>query len=286
MKRKILVLGANGMAGHVIITHLRKMSEKFEVYSIARTYSEIHPTKLMDISNFQELREYIYSIMPDVIVNCVGILNKMADESQDLAILVNSYLPHFLKNLTKDLKLKVVHISTDCVFSGREGNYTENSVKDGTGTYAQTKSLGEICNSKDLTIRTSIIGPELNINGIGLFNWFMQQKGTINGYKRAIWTGITTIELAKATVAAIEQDLSGIYNLVNGSKISKFDLLVLMNNTFVKSLTIKENSEYAVDKSLVCTRENFDYVVPSYEEMVTEMKSWIDTHTGFYAHYL
>ena len=117
-------------------------------------------------------------------------------------------------------------------FSGKEGSYTEDSFKNGIGFYAQSKALGEVINTKDLTFRTSIIGPELKQNGIGLFHWFMNQSGDVSGYKEAFWSGVTTIELAKAIDQAIDQKLTGLYHLVNNNKISKYDLLDYINTVF------------------------------------------------------
>jgi len=154
MRKKIIVLGANGMAGHVIFCGLKEEEKKYEVFSIARSYSKVNPTIILDVTDFKGLALAINQIQPDVIINCVGVLNKSAEENPDLAILLNSYLPHFLESITKNTTSKVIHISTDCVFSGDEGSYTEVSVKNGTGFYAQSKALGEIINQKDLTFRT------------------------------------------------------------------------------------------------------------------------------------
>jgi dTDP-4-dehydrorhamnose reductase len=180
----------------------------------------------------------------------------------------------------------LIHISTDCVFSGREGGYVEDSFKNGIGFYAQSKALGEVINEKDLTFRTSIIGPELKKDGIGLFHWFMNQENVMSGYKRAFWTGVTTIELAKAINESIQQELTGLYHLVNNSKICKYDLLSEFNKVFKKEgLVIKAYSEYKVDKSLINTRNDFDYEIPSYNTMIKEMKQWMIKYKALYPHY-
>ena len=285
MRMKIIVLGVNGMAGHVIFTGLKQDDKKHEVYGIARTDSIVKPSIMMDVSDFQALGTVINNIQPDIIINCVGVLNKSAEEHPDEAILLNSYLPHFLESVTKDTTSKVIHISTDCVFSGDEGAYTENSFKNGRGFYAQSKALGEIVNHKDLTFRTSIIGPELNLNGIGLFQWFSKQKENIFGYNKAIWTGITTIELLNAIKNVIDNDLTGLYHLVNEVKISKFELVSLLSKVFETSNTIISNDEYIVDKSLINTRVDFQFRVKKYDEMIYEMKEWILSHKEYYPHY-
>jgi dTDP-4-dehydrorhamnose reductase len=224
--------------------------------------------------------------MPLVVINCIGILNKEAEDHPDKAILLNSHLPHFLAQTGNAIGFKVIQISTDCVFNGKKGGYTELSEKNGYGFYAQSKALGEINYGKHLTIRTSIIGPELNKNGIGLFHWFMKQHGTIKGYSQAFWTGITTLELSKAIVAAIEQDISGLQHLVNDYKINKYDLVSLFKEIFQKTeLQIEPFDDFKIDKSLVRTRNNFDYSVKSYEIMISEMRCWIESHQYIYPHY-
>ena len=284
MRKKILILGANGMAGHVITLGLSKNLDLYDVISVARNDSLIKPTYLLDVSNFLELESLINKVTPDIIINCIGILNKTAEENPDKAILINSYLPHFLESTTKLIKTKVIHISTDCVFSGKEGNYNEKSFKNGVGFYAQSKALGEIINDKDLTIRTSIIGPDLNVNGIGLFNWLLNQSGVINGYTRVFWSGVTTIQLAKVILEIINRESmpSGLIHLTNNKKISKFHLLSIIKNVFeLKNLDIVEYKNYDVDKSFVNTRDDLNLMVPTYLEMIIEMKEWMFVNKYF-----
>lgn len=286
MRNKVLILGANGMAGHVITTGLREDVFCFDVISVARNSSIIKPDCLFDVTDFIELETLVKKIKPDIIINCIGILNRTAEENPHRAVLINSYLPHFLEFITKKSKTKVIHISTDCVFSGKEGNYTEYSFKDGIGYYAQTKALGEVVNSKDLTFRTSIIGPEINSKGIGLFDWFYKQFGEIKGYTNAYWTGITTIELLNALKSAIKDDnIVGLYHLVNDKKISKYNLLEIMNTEFKKQLIIIPDDKYKIDKSLVDTRKDFSYQIKYYDEMIKEMKFWINNHNDIYRNY-
>jgi len=284
MAKKIIVLGANGMAGHVITIGLMADSA-YEVISVARSISVVNPTLLMDATDFDSLATLIKNTNADVVINCIGLLNKTAEDNPDQAILLNSYLPHFLESQTKNTNTKVIHISTDCVFSGEEGGYNEKSFKNGKGFYAQSKALGELDNTKDLTFRTSIIGPELNKKGIGLFHWFANQSGTINGYTNAYWTGVTTIELLNAIKIAIDENLIGLYHLVNDCNISKFNLVNIFNHVFNKNLTINPYDGYKVDKSLVNTRNDFSLKVKSYEEMITEMKNWIQSNQELYPHY-
>lgn len=279
--KKILVIGIKGMAGHVIFSSLQMMGD-YEVYGIARN---IEPSKTifnLDITDTDALHK-IMNNQFDIIINCIGILNNDAEENPHKAIWFNSYFPHFLEAATKNTNTKIISISTDCVFSGAKGNYNEEDFKDGAGFYAVSKSLGEINNTKDLTIRTSIIGPELNQNGIGLFHWFMQQESKTKGYSKAFWSGITTIELANVIDKAIKQDISGLITIAGNPKIDKYNLLLLFNKIFRNNtIEITENPNYVVDKSMYSLRQDFDYTVPTYEFMIIEMKKWIESKVYSY----
>jgi dTDP-4-dehydrorhamnose reductase len=225
-------------------------------------------------------------VAPDIVINCIGILNRDAEENPDKAILLNSYFPHFLARTGKKLGFKLIHISTDCVFNGKTGGYTEESLKDGIGFYAQSKAMGEVSYGNNLTLRTSIIGPELKSTGIGLFNWFMQQKGTIKGYGQAYWSGVTTLQLAKTLVEIIRDNkLMGLVHLTNNQKINKYDLLNAFKGTFNRNLDVELFSDYKVDKSLINTRDDVRLEIPSYEHMFSEMRNWIESHPSLYLQY-
>ncbi len=281
----ILVLGATGMAGHVISIYLKEVGHNVTAFS-RREFKYCKNIK-GDITNFAYLKKVILDGNYDAVINAVGILNKEADDNKPNAILVNSYLPHYLSEITQNLKTKIIHMSTDCVFSGESGGYTETSFRDGGTFYDRTKALGELENDKDLTFRNSIIGPDLNKDGIGLFNWFMKQEGQINGYYKAIWTGVTTLTLAKAMNMALENNLTGLFNLVNNETINKFELLKLFNKHMRgNALTIFPSDVVVLDKSLINNRDDFEFTVPSYEQMIIEMKEWMDNHINLYPHYL
>lgn len=283
--KKILVLGANGMAGHVITKYLRNQQEGYKVIAVARTQSIITPDVLLDVTDFEKLGTLIKSEKPDFIINAIGLLNEVAEKNPDLAILINSYLPHFLESVTRDTTCKVIHISTDCVFSGKKGGYIETDIKDGQGFYAQSKALGEIINDKDITLRTSIIGPEININGIGLFNWFMRQEGNIKGYTKAIWSGVTTIELAKAIKYVINNDIKGLYHISNNLVINKYDLLNLFKKYTDKSIELDSVDGLIANKSFIDTRKEFNYQIPSYQVMIKEMINLMKNNEDLYFHY-
>lgn len=279
--KKIVVLGITGMAGHVVKTYLDECN--YDVYGAARSAVNTNKTISLDVSDFKKLEEWLDEVNPDVIVNCIGILNKDAEMNPHKAILFNSYLPHWLVIKYKESKTKIIHISTDCVFSGSRGGYREDSIPDGRTVYDRSKALGEIRNDKDLTFRMSIIGPDTNENGIGLFNWFMKQTGTINGFTNAIWNGVTTIELAHAINEAIKVDLKGLYHLTPKMTISKHDLLNLFKEVFNRTdITVVPKEDFILDKSLVNTRSDFEYNIPSYKEMIKEMRVWIDNHSEMF----
>lgn len=282
---KILVLGATGMAGHIISIYLKEVGH--DVTAFSRRRFDYCNNIIGDVTNFSYFKKKIIEGNYDAVINAIGILNKDAEENKSLAVLLNGYLPHYLSQITKDMKAKVIHMSTDCVFSGKTGGYTETSLRDGDTFYDRSKALGELENSKDLTFRNSIIGPDLNEDGIGLFNWFMKQEGEVNGFNKAIWTGVTTLTLAKAMEKALEENLTGLYNLVNKEYINKFDLLMLFNKYMKEdALTILPSDALVIDKSLINNRNDFEFVVPSYEQMIIEMKEWIEIHKDLYPHYL
>ncbi len=284
--KKIIILGALGMAGHIMAEYLNS-TNKYYIYGIARSKDSKYITKILDVKDFSLLEEYIKEIKPDFIINCIGILVSKSNNELTTAIQMNSYLPHFLSELGNKLNYKLIHISTDCVFSGKDGQYKEDSFRDGDDNYARTKALGEVINDKDLTIRTSIIGPELKINGTGLLDWFLKQNTDISGYSKAYWSGVTTLELAKQTDEFLEQDIKGLYHLCPENKISKYDLLKEFAKVWNKDIEIGENPNYKVDKSLVCTRNDFKYKDsrPTYKKMLLEAKEWMDNNPLNYQHY-
>lgn len=280
---RYLILGAGGMAGHMIVHYLKEQGEVVEGLemrdlSYCKTY-------VMDATNFDDLNALIGNGNYDIVINCIGLLNQVAENNIDKAILLNSYLPHFLVKVTKDMKTKIIHMSTDCVFSGKRGHYTERDNPDGETYYDKTKALGELNDKKNLTFRNSIIGPDINENGIGLFNWFMKQDGEINGFEKSLWTGVTTLTLAKAMHKASYENLTGLYNLVNNKVTNKYALLILFNKYTCKGLKINKVDGIKHDKSLYGTRNDFDFIVPSYEEQIKEMIEWIDNHKNLYMHY-
>ena len=282
---KILVLGCNGMAGHLISLYFKEQG--YEVVGFARQQSALLDTTVVgDASDFPLIQKTIEEGGFDAVINCIGLLNQFAEKNKAMAVLLNGYLPHWLTEITKDTTTRIIHMSTDCVFAGNDGPYYEDSFPNGVTFYDRSKAMGEINTLKDLTFRNSIVGPDIKPSGIGLFNWFMKQEGEVGGYTGAIWTGVTTYTLAKAMEQALKENLTGLYNLVNNESINKYDLLGLFNKYFrAEEVKINPNGKLQLDKSLRRKREDFSFVVPSYEQQVKEMREWVDAHPTLYPHY-
>ena len=283
--KKILVIGCKGMAGHVVKNYLES-TQNYDVWGIARGLLLEKNTINLDVSSVKKLEDVLNKGDFDVVINCIGVLNKTAEDNPELAVWFNSYFPQLLASFGDKYNFKLIHISTDCVFSGKEGSYKEDSFKNGIGFYAQSKALGEVVNSKDLTFRTSIVGPELNLDGVGLFHWFMNQTDAISGFTEMFWTGVTTIELAKAINEAMIQELTGLYQLTNNTKICKYNLVRELNRVVKRNeVKITPNSDYKIDKSLINSRKDFDYNIPIYSNMIEEMKEWMLSYRKLYGHY-
>ncbi len=278
---KVLVLGGNGMAGHVLRMYFTEKG-RYSVWFTLRAKTEDRQAIQLDVTDWPSVEKVARFIRPDVVINTTGILNKRAEQNIREAIQVNSLFPHQMAQLGKQLGFRFIQISTDCVFSGRKGNYRESETPDGTTVYAKSKSLGEVVDGPHLTIRTSIIGPELR-DGIGLFHWFMQQKGSILGYRKVLWNGVTTLELAKALDWIMQKpELTGLVHLTGPEKISKYQLLLWLKETFKREeVSIQPYDGIAKDMSLVNTRPDFTYVALPYIQALEEMRDWIRCHDGY-----
>lgn len=273
------------MAGHQISLYLQERGHDVTGFALEKSKILNHSI-VGDATNFNVLKELITIGKYDTIINCIGILNQFAEQNKSLAVLLNSYLPHFLVGVTKDLDTQIIQMSTDCVFSGNRGQYTETDLPDGITFYDRTKALGELNDNKNVTLRNSIVGPDINKQGIGLLNWFLQQSGQINGFIGAIWTGQTTLQLAKTMEAAAKERISGLYNAVPPQSITKYELLNLFNKYFRDgSLIIHPVEGVVANKSLKRTRYDFSYTIPDYEQMVSEAAEWTKRHKELYPHY-
>lgn len=279
-----LILGVNGMAGHMIAQYLIEQGQ--EVRGFARSESGLCKTYVGDVTDKESLLHALHEEQYDYVINAVGVLNQFVDRNLPDGIYINSVLPHFLAKQLEDRKTKLIHISTDCVFEGTKGRYTEEDRPDATSYYGRSKALGEVVDEKNLTIRTSIIGPELKSNGIGLFHWFMSQEKEVNGYEKVLWSGVTTLQLAKAIFQDATTPQVGLYHLVNNEFISKYELLLLFNRYCRKyPMEIRPTSAVASDKTLLRTKGEEAFFVPGYEEMIKEMAEWMKNHPELYRQY-
>lgn len=268
----------------MIFTTLKE-DGNYEVLGTTNSNNFAADNKKLNIYNREELADILDDFKPDFVVNSVGILIRGSKNASDNAIYANAYFPHYLANLARTKNFKLIHISTDCVFSGKEGHYTENSFKDAADVYGNSKALGEIVDDRNLTIRTSIIGPEVKTDGEGLFHWFMQQQGEITGFRSNFWSGVTTLELAKFIKWQFDKDFTGLVHLTNNDPISKFDLLNIFNQIYKKNLVINDLKDYKCDKSFINTNTNLTYKVPSYQQMLEEQRDFMVSHPMFYSHY-
>jgi dTDP-4-dehydrorhamnose reductase len=270
-KLKILVLGSRGMLGHLVVKYFDQ-NVNYEVFSISRS-SENRPNHYkLDLTDFKELKTIIDNLQPNFIINCAGILVKNSNDSVKNAILINSYLPHFISEIIDDT-CKFIHVSTDCVFDGKIGSYKENDDVSPIDTYGRTKSLGEINNNNNvLTIRTSIIGLEISNHKTGLLEWFINENGTINGYVNDFWSGVTTLELVKIIDYCMSVKwYSGVKHLAMKDKISKYDLLVLIDNILnLNKKIVPFNSKFH-DRSLKMDNLDFSNILNfNYKSMLLE----------------
>jgi len=282
-KKTILILRATGMLGHTLFKSLSKDTQ-LQVFGTARqktakTYFSKELAKRVlvnvDVESDQSLLTVFNKVKPDVIINCVGLIKQVGAANDVLqAIPINSLLPHRLAYLAKQVKARLLLMSTDCVFSGKKGNYKESDQADCTDLYGQSKLLGEIIDQPHvLTIRTSIIGHELR-GGHSLVNWFLKQKGVATGYTKAIYSGLPTIELANIihTLVLPNPKLSGLYQIAS-EPISKFDLLSLIANTYKKKVALTKASTPKIDRSLSYAKfkKQTGYKPKSWVQLAQEM---------------
>lgn len=273
---KILIFGGGGMAGHMLQRYFSTKGDQ-EVWTTERIPSRQPNSVCLDVTDLTSVRLALSWIKPDVVLNAVGLLNERATNQPREAIFVNSLFPHILSQYGINMGFTLVHLSTDCVFSGKKGGYREADCHDGLSVYAKTKSLGEVIDPRHVTIRTSIIGPEIKTDGSGLFHWFMTQRGAVPGYRQVYWNGVTTLELAKAIDWILARHISGLVHLASPQIISKFDLLGMMKQVFAREdVDIYPTDDVWSDKSLINTRDDFTFVVQPYSNMLEDLKGWME----------
>lgn len=279
---RVLVLGASGMLGNAMFRVLSQ-GTGLEVFGTARSGSvrrffapEAGQRIIagVDVENLDALARVFAEVKPQVVVNCIGLIKQLADADDPLqALPINAMLPHRMARLCELGGARLVHVSTDCVFTGTKGNYRESDLSDATDLYGKSKFLGEVAYPRTITLRTSIIGHEL-ASAHGLVGWFLAQEGRVKGYTRAIFSGLPTVELARVVrdVVLPRADLSGLYHVAS-SPIAKYDLLKLVAQVYGKAIEIVPDDAVLIDRSLNADRfkEASGYVAPPWPELVKAM---------------
>lgn len=280
---KILILGTTGMLGHTL---LKKLSERdnLDVYATCRSRNGLSQWfqqeivdriySPVDANKFNSVRRILVEIKPDVVINCIGVIKQLAEAKDPLqCIEINALFPHRLAQACKSVGARLIHISTDCVFSGKKGMYLESDLPDCDDLYGRTKLLGEVDYPHTVTLRTSIIGHELH-GGVSLIDWFLGQKERARGFTKAIYSGFPTVEMARiiAEIVIPHHELSGLHH-VSSEPISKFDLLCLVRDIYGKTIEIEPFDDFVCDRSLDSSRFRAatGYVPPPWPELVAHM---------------
>ena len=279
---RILVLGVSGMLGNAVF---RVMADggRHEVFGSARSASvntffasEMASNIItgIDVENTDSLAWLFSRVQPEVVINCIGLVKQLAEANNPLSALpINALLPHRLARLCELVRARLIHISTDCVFSGSKGNYLETDEADAQDLYGRSKFIGEVDYPHAVTLRTSIIGHELK-SAHGLINWFLAQQGSVKGFTRAVFSGLPTCELARVIREHVlpDKDLQGLFH-VSSQAISKNDLLEIVNKEYGKGLKIEPDDRFIVDRSLNASRfrEATGYLSPAWSDLIAQM---------------
>ena len=279
---KILILGASGMIGHAVFRILIE-SKQLEVWGAVRgSVDKQHFNDLMqsrivvsgDVERRETLPRILSSLAPDVVINCVGITKHRPTSEDPLSsITMNALFPHWLSDQCAAARARLIHVSTDCVFSGSRGNYCEIDTPDASDIYGRTKHLGEVDYPHAITLRTSTIGHELQ-SSYGLLNWFLAQKGNCKGFAQAKFSGLTNIEFAYVVrdYVITKPNLRGVYH-VGGESINKYDLLCMIADIYGNKNIVMRDEEFVIDRSLDSSRFNVatGYLAPKWQEMIEHM---------------
>ena len=274
---KILILGSSGILSKTLQLYLSKKNIDF--LTISRERNSNRNFYLKDISNFKNLEQLIFKIKPKYIINCIGVTKfNNTYKNKKLTILLNTKMPIYLAELCKLNKIYFLHISTDCVFSGKKGNYSDNSYKDTKDLYGLSKNKGEVKNKFTTTIRTSFIGPELNTKK-SLLSWFLNEKKFVRGYSKAFFSGLTSLELSKIIYNYfIKKNIlqNKIIN-IGSRRISKFTLLTKIRKIFKKNINIVRYQNFIIDRSLDSKkfRKLTRYKVVKWDKMLLELKRFM-----------
>lgn len=276
---KVYIIGITGMLGSCLFLNFIN-NNKFQVKGSLRLKSYKYFVNYKknidlnnDVKNFENLKKKILSFKPDYVINCVGWV-KQKREIKKISKFLNSKFPHILNDFLKINNIRLIHFSTDCVFSGKKGNYEITDKPDPLDFYGESKLKGEVLDKNCLTIRTSIIGHEID-SKTGLLEWFLNQKRSCLGFKNAYFSGLTTYEIYKFLNKIInsKKKISGIFHL-SSRKISKYDLLNKIKKTYAIFTLIKKDMSFNIDRSLSkkYSLRKFNYSVPTWDKMINQMK--------------
>ncbi len=277
---RILLLGTSGMLGGQLLKTFQSLGHTVIGYSRAKNYIESNQKESYNHSDIfsNKTKAMIAEVNPDYLINCIGVI-KQRENSQNAveSIKINSLLPHFLEGICSDYNIKIIHFSTDCVFTGAKGGYIESDTPDATDLYGKSKLLGELCGQNSLTIRTSIIGHEAS-NKRSLLEWALSNKSKpVRGFKNAIFSGLTTFEMANVIdtfILKAKTNLNGLFH-VSTNPISKFDLLTLISQEY--ELNLKINAEYKTKIKRDLDSRIFQsltgYTPKAWPKLISEMKT-------------
>lgn len=288
---RILILGGNGMLGHQLFEDFDErhdvrvtLRQPLEAYKDVDLFTAENAYPGVDAGTGDQLREVIRDFRPEAVINCVGIVKQRKEAKEYIPSLeINALLPHRLAILVKDIGARLVHISTDCVFSGRKGNYAEDDASDAEDLYGRSKFLGEVHERHAITLRTSIIGLESD-HKRSLIEWFLAQRGKIKGYRRAVYSGLTTEEMARVVerVLVDHPELYGLWHVAS-APIRKYELLRTLADKLGRTdLEIEPDDSVVCDRSLNATRfsETTEYTAPSWDAMLNELTQQIRSREG------
>lgn len=279
---RLLILGGDGMLGHQLLKSFTPRHEvkvtirqDLEAYASYQLFDKGNSYAGIDVRSIGRLTEVVADFRPDAIINAVGIVKQRPTAKESIpSIEINALLPHRLSVLCRAIGSRLIHLSTDCIFSGKKGNYRESDPSDAEDLYGKTKYLGEAHDSNCLTLRTSIIGRELSRH-TSLLDWFLAQSSTIKGFKNAIYTGFTTLEMSRIIEDMLlnHPEASGVYQ-VSSEAINKYDLLLLFREKLGHQVEIIPDETFHCDRSLDSTRfrQEFNYIPPSWPAMIEELR--------------
>lgn len=279
---RILILGGDGMLGHQLLAYLKPRHDvKVTLRQDLATYRQYglfdsgNSFAGIDIRSLERLVEVMADFRPEAVINAVGIVKQRSDAKESMPSLeINALLPHRLAVLCKGIGARLIHLSTDCVFSGKKGKYLESDPSDAEDLYGKTKYLGEVHEANSLTLRTSIIGRELSRH-TSLLDWFLSRSGSVKGFTNAIYTGFTTLEMSRIIEKMLLEypDASGVYQ-VSSDPVNKYELLLLIREKLGLDIEIIPDDVFCCDRSLDSSRfrSDFNYTPPSWPAMIEELR--------------